>query len=69
MAKGIKLACELVAEYILDKRPAKKNRPIIIAEIEEKNAPSIKVVEKAGFEQIRKFDEDGNGVWQMGWGQ
>ena len=69
MAKGIKLACELVAEYILDKRPGKKNRPIIIAEIEEKNAPSIKVVEKAGFEQIRKFDEDGNGVWQMDWGR
>lgn len=66
-AKGIKLACELVAEYIFEKRPGKKNPPIIIAEIESKNVPSIKVVERAGFEQIRKFDEDDNGVWQMNW--
>lgn len=67
MTKGIRLACELVAEYVFDKRPAKKNPPIIIAEIEEGNLPSIKVVERAGFEQIRKFDKDDNGVWQMNW--
>ena len=67
MSRGIRLACELVAEHVFDKRPGKKNPPIIIAEIEQTNVPSIKVVEKAGFEQIRKFDEDDNGVWQMNW--
>jgi RimJ/RimL family protein N-acetyltransferase len=67
MSKAIRLACELVAEYVFSKRPAKKNPPIIIAEIERDNIPSIKVVEKAGFVQIRKFDDEDNGVWQMNW--
>lgn len=67
MSKGIRLACELVADFVFDKRPGKKNPPIIIAEIEQTNVPSIKVIEKAGFEQIRKFDEDDNGVWEMRW--
>jgi peptide chain release factor 1 len=40
---------------------------IEIAEIEEKNIPSIKVIEKVGFKQIRKFDEDDNGVWELDW--
>ena len=67
MVKGVQNACKLVADYIFDKRPGKKNPPIIIGEIEKDNVPSIKVIEKAGFEQIRKFDEDDNGVWQLNW--
>lgn len=67
MVKGIQGACSLVADYIFDKHPGKKNPPVIIAEIEQSNVPSIKVIEKAGFEQIRKFDEDDNGVWQLNW--
>lgn len=67
MVKGIQNACKLVADYIFDRRPGKKNPPIIIGEIEESNVASIKVIEKAGFEQIRKFDEDDNGVWQLDW--
>ncbi len=69
MIKGIQNACKLVAEYIFERRPGKKNPPIVIAEIEQGNVPSIKVVERAGFEQIRKFDEDDNGVWQLDWGK
>lgn len=69
MAKGINLASKLVAEYVFDRRPNKNNPPIVIAEIERKNVPSIKVIERAGFEMIRDFDEDDNGVWQMNWGQ
>lgn len=67
MVKSIKLACSLVADFVFDRRPNKKNPPIIIAEIEEKNVPSIKVIEKAGFKQIRKFDRDDNGVWELDW--
>ncbi len=67
MSEAIRLSCELVAEYIFSKRPGKKNPPIIIAEIEESNVPSIKVIEKAGFVQIRNFDDEDNGVWQMNW--
>lgn len=67
MGKAIKIACGLVRDFVMDKRPNKKNPPIIIAEIEEKNIPSIKVIEKAGFRQIRKFDEDNNGVWELDW--
>jgi len=60
-------SCRIVRDHIFSKRPNKKNPPMIIAEIEEDNIPSIKVVEKAGFEMIRKFDKDDNGVWMLNW--
>lgn len=59
--------CKLVKRYIVALRPHKRSLPKILAEIEEENVPSIKTIEKAGFEMVRKFDEDDNGIWQLNW--
>lgn len=64
---ALKEVCKLVRKYIFSKRPNKRSNPVIIAEIEEGNEPSIKVVEKAGFEMTRAFDRHDNGIWTLDW--
>lgn len=64
---ALREACKLVRKYIFAKRPNKRSNPRIIAEIEEGNEPSIKVVERAGFEMTRAFDKDDNGIWTLDW--
>jgi RimJ/RimL family protein N-acetyltransferase len=66
-APALREVCKLVRKYIFAKRPNKRSAPKIIAEIEEGNEPSIKVIEKAGFEKTRSFDEDDNGIWTLNW--
>jgi len=64
---ALREVCKLVRKYIFAKRPNKRSAPKIIAEIEEGNEPSIKVIEKAGFEMTRAFDKEDNGIWTLNW--
>jgi len=57
----------IVKEMMHERRPDKPRPPRILAEIEEGNIPSIKVIEAAGFEMIRTFDSHDNGVWSLNW--
>jgi RimJ/RimL family protein N-acetyltransferase len=64
---ALREACKLVRKYVFAKRPNKRSAPKIIAEIEAKNEPSIKVVDRAGFEMTRAFDDENNGIWTLNW--
>ena len=64
---ALREVCKLVKKYIFAKRPNKRSAPKILAEIEEGNTPSIKVIERAGFEITQDFDEENNGIWTLNW--
>ena len=57
---ALKLACQAVGRM-------QKGQPRIVAEIEFKNVPSVKVAEKVGFERIEHKASKGNGIWELNW--
>ena len=67
IAPAAKRACKYVRAIINEKRGHKLPAIKIIAEIEKGNDPSIRVVEKVGFEMTRDFDRTGNAIWTLNW--